>query len=101
MQCGPYTRIKKCSLYGVNINVRLKCSNGHMTWSSYEKNKNFSANTQMAAAILMSDSTFSQFKDALNIMDDNLVSKRTFYRLQSTVLYPAINAVYNISVIKY
>ena len=49
------------------------------SWSSYEKNKNFSANTQMAAAILMSGSTFSQFEDALHIMDVNLVSERTFY----------------------
>ena len=44
----------------------------------------------------MSGSTFSKFEDALNIMDVNLVSERTFYRIQSTVLYPAINAVYNI-----
>ena len=96
MHCGASTKIIKCSYHGVDVTVSLFCTNRHnSSWSSFTQRTNYNANVQVVAGILISGLTFNHFQDALTIMNINLFSQRTFYRIQSTILFPAINAVYN------
>lgn len=96
MECGAPTTINKQSKYGVHISIWLSCSNGHdRCWSSFENTPHFNANVQVAAGILLSGSTFSHFQEAMRIMNVGTLAERTFYRIQSNTLFPAVNAVYN------
>ena len=44
MQCSAHANINKCSKHGVE-SVRMRCSNGHITYcSSFENRNNYNAN---------------------------------------------------------
>ena len=51
-------------------------------------------NLDIAASILLSGSSYVPLKEAMDIAKINTISETKFYRIQKKTLFPAINNVY-------
>ena len=73
---------------------------GHMnTWNSMEhdskKNqKQYDGHVTIAASILLSGGTFQPVREAMKIAKVKMFEHNTFYRIQKSLLFPAIINIY-------
>ena len=99
-QCGANAHVTKFHAFRATIFVTMQCDAGHKhVWNSLEHNskrnkKEYDGNVAIAASILLSGGTFQPFHEQMEVLKVKMLDHRTFYRVQKSLLFPAINNVY-------
>ena len=101
LRCFESASIKKLFTRGSSVMVTMMCTKGHVcTWKSQpEINGTSAGNVLLSASILYSGSTFSKVSEMMKIMNVKFFSEKTFHNIQSSVLFPAVNALYRENVL--
>ena len=93
-QCGSNAHVTKLHAKGATIFVSSECNAGHMnTWNLMEHDSH-DGHVAIAASILLSGGTFQPFREAMKIAKLKMFEHNTFYRIQKSLLFPAINNIY-------
>ena len=93
-QCGSNAHVTKLHAKGATIFVSLECNAGHMnTWNSMEHDS-CDGHVAITASILLSGGTFQPFREAMKIAKVKMFEHNTFYRIQKSLLFLAINNIY-------